>query len=91
MSSANNPNHKMIWAIAVATMALIPGMSTIFYWTFKIWEENLIIGHEVVAEFIVFPIVAGSATALMFQFLGLTSFLKHLQPAPAPTQLDPHR
>ena len=81
----------MIWAITVATMALIPGMSTIFYWSFKIWEENLIIGHEVVAEFIMFPIVAGSATALIIQFLGLTSFLKHLLLAPAPALLDPHR
>ena len=91
MSNTNNSNHKMIWAIAVATMALIPGMSTIFYWTFKIWEENRIIGHEVVAEFIMFPIVAGSATALMIQLLGLTSFLKHLLPAPAPAPPDPHR
>jgi hypothetical protein len=91
MASANKPSHKMIWAITVATMALIPGMSTIFYWSFKIWEENLIIGHEVVAEFIMFPIVAGSAKALIIQFLGLTSFLKHLLPAPAPALLDPHR
>jgi hypothetical protein len=90
-SNSNKQRPKMIWAIAVATMALIPGISTITYWAFKIWQENLIMGHEVIVEFILFPIVAGSAAALMIQFIEWNSFPRHLQPAPAPTRPDPHR
>jgi len=90
-SYTNSERHKMLWAIAVTCMAIIPGISTITYWTFNIWQPPLILGHEIIVEFIMLPIVAGSAIALMIQFIELNSVPKHLMPAPAPAPPDPHR
>jgi hypothetical protein len=90
-SYTNSERHKMLWAIAVTCMAIIPGISTIAYWTLKIWQPPLILGHEIIVEFIMLPIVAGSAIALMVQFIELNSVPNHLMPAPAPAPPDPHR
>jgi hypothetical protein len=82
---------KQAWTAMITAMAIIPGIITTIYIARMPESLYLLVGHEVLAEFIMLPIVAGSATALMIQLLGLTSFLSHLRPAPAPTPPDPHR
>ena len=82
---------KSAWTAMITAMAIIPGILTTMSVAQIPGFLNVFRGHVVLVEFIMFPIVAGSATALMIQLLGMTSFLSHLRPAPAPTQPDPHR
>jgi hypothetical protein len=83
---ANSP-----WAAMIVAMAILPGILTTPFMALGTESLHAYVGHEIMVEFIMLPIVAGSATALMIQFLGVTAFLNHLLPAPAPTQPDPHR
>jgi len=87
----NANSTKSTWTAMIIAMAIIPGILTTIFMTQNPGSLNVFLGHEVLAEFIMFPIVAGSATTLMIQLLGMTSFLSHLRPAPAPTQPDQHR
>jgi hypothetical protein len=82
---------KLYWTALVAGMTVIPGIFTTLFIAKSPGSLHVFVGHEVVIEFIMLPIVAGTATALMIQLLGMTSFLSHPRPATAPALLDPHR
>jgi len=90
-SCADGERGKMLLATTVASMATIPGNSTIIYWAFNTWQQFLVHKHEIIVKFTMLPIVAGSAIALIFQFIELSPFPKHLLPRPAPAPPDPHR
>jgi len=92
--SASRMNHwpaSTYWAATVTAMAIIPGILTSAYMAINSSSAYLLLGHEVMVEFIMLPIVAGSTTALLLQFLGMSSFLKHLLPTLTPAPRDPHR
>ena len=84
-------SSKPYWTALVTGMSIIPGILTTIFIAKAPGSLHVFVGHEVIIEFIMLPIVAGSATALMIQLLGMTSFLSHLRPEPAPTQPDLHR
>jgi hypothetical protein len=82
---------KSYWTAIVIAMAITPGILTTIFIAKAPESLYIYMGHEVIVEFIMLPVVAGTATALMLQLLRLTSFPSHRQPAPALAQPDPHR
>jgi len=82
---------KLYWTASVAGMTIVPGILTTILIAKGPGSLHVFVGHEIIIEFIMFPIVAGAATVLMIQLLGMTSSLSHLRPVPAPAPLDPHR
>lgn len=82
---------KSAWPAMLTTMANIPDFLTTIFMAQQPESEHAFMSLKVLVGFTMLPIVAGSATALLIQLPGPTSFPSHPLPEPAPAPPDPHR
>jgi len=79
------------WAWLVCLAGLLPGITTTLHMAIPIYERAARVYHEIIAEFLLFPLLASATAAILIQLLGLPSLLKPAPPAPARALRDPCR
>ncbi|MEB3199278.1 MAG: hypothetical protein VKK62_01965 [Synechococcaceae cyanobacterium] len=79
------------WGLCLVAMGLIPGLSTMLLSALPATSPSLRTTHEIIVEFMMMPLLASSAAALLSQLPGLAWPLRTGRPAPVPIPPDPDR